>query len=361
MLVDTDCLTKVLHNLPRLPYRLGPKLLESRGGFVVRIAENARRSVVFFGIPEPPLGEIKYGGTGFLLAYEKDGVFFPYVVTNRHVAKRLENEPEFTLRANLKSGGSDPMSIEDATWAYHPDTDVDLAASMIYLDNRVYDHGFFGGKTHKADQVLCGDPVSIVGLFRLREGSTKNVPVVHTGHIATLPDPTERIPVKDPSTGKIINAEAYLVEAQTLDGLSGAPVFTREIIGVKFPGGTAGTVYGNDVRLLGVYQGSFKGIPDETLAKEHKLPDGRAVPVGMGIVIPSEKIDELMEHKDLVATREKYKHLGVVRRAATEDSGFHADPISAPPTKDDNPQGREDFNSLLDAAVSGSEQDHETS
>jgi len=211
--VVTVGLSKTLPNSPPLPYRLGPELLESKGGFVVRIAENARRSVVFFGIPEPPLGEIGYGGTGFLLAYEIDGAFFPYIITNRHVAKRLESEPEFTLRANLKSGGSDPMPIEDCAWVYHPDPDVDLAASVIYLNKRVYDHGFFGGQMHKADQVLCGEAVRIVGLFRLREGKAKNVPVVHTGHIATLPDPSERIPIKVPLTGAIRSLEDVWLSA----------------------------------------------------------------------------------------------------------------------------------------------------
>lgn len=343
---------KNLHSQRTLPYRLGPELLEKRGGLVVRLSEDARRSVVFFGRAEPPIGEAVYGGTGFLLGYESDGTYFPYLVTNRHVARTLEKESEFTLRVNLSAGGSDPIPIRGVTWAYHPDRDVDLAACFCYLPKGKYDHRFYGGPLVGVHEVMCGDPISIVGLFRLRSGRGKNLPVVHTGHIAAFPDPSERIPVTDEATGDVTKVEGYLVEAQTLDGLSGAPVFAQVPIGLRMPDtNTLATVYGFNVRLLGVYQGSFKGIPDKTLAKELSLKYGPTVPVGMGIVVPSERIEELMNHEDLVADREELKHLGVSRAAAVADSAFAGVEQSALPTTDENPDHQEDFSRLLDAAV----------
>jgi len=47
-----------------------------------------------------------------------------------------------------------------------------------------------------------------------------------TGNVAVLPDPIERIPIRDRTTGEIVEAEVYLVEAQTLDGLSGSTGFS---------------------------------------------------------------------------------------------------------------------------------------
>ena len=44
---------------------------------------------VFFGGPDPKTGEIKLGGTGFLVVHKEDGYGFGYLVTARHVAKKV--------------------------------------------------------------------------------------------------------------------------------------------------------------------------------------------------------------------------------------------------------------------------------
>ena len=82
-------------------------------------------------------------------------------------------------------------------------------------------------------RVQCGDPICIVGLFHWHSGSGRNTPIVHSGNIALLPDPREKIPIKDRVAGQLQKVEAYLVEVQTFEGLSGAPVFQREMVAMR--------------------------------------------------------------------------------------------------------------------------------
>jgi hypothetical protein len=187
------------------------------------------------------------------------------------------------------------VRVEKATWAYHPDPTVDLAVSNLSLSGKIFDiiyyplrdKPFFGEDDRIANfggpnDVLCGDPVSIIGLFRLHYGKQRNIPIVHTGHVAALPDPDERIPIKD-AEGNKFEAEAYLVEAQTLDGLSGSPVFTKEsliLTGMNKVHGEHPSSYGALV-LLGLYVGSWDGHPGEILASDRGLrSDKIRVPVG---------------------------------------------------------------------------------
>jgi len=114
--------------------------------------------------------------------------------------------------------------------------------------------------------------------------------------VAALPDASERIPLMDAS-GHKIEAEAYLVEAQTLEGLSGSPVFTKEPLILvdlgKHHGEHAGA-YGALV-LLGLYVGSWDGYPGEILATDKGLRSNKIrVPVGMGVVVPAQKILEVL-------------------------------------------------------------------
>ena len=80
------------------------------------------------------------------------------------------------------------------------------------------------------EEVEVDDLCYTVGLWRVLEGKERNLPIVHTGHLARLAG-EERIPIKDPrQPDGVVLAHGYLVEAQTLSGLSGAPVFIRRSV-----------------------------------------------------------------------------------------------------------------------------------
>lgn len=170
-------------------------------------------------------------------------------------------------------------------------------------------------------EVSCGDPINLVGLFRLHAGKNKMVPIVHTGHVATPADPTEPVPMIDRVTGKRIEAEVYLVEAQTLEGLSGSPAFIHEMTGLPFkmPGTDAQPKAYGPVRLLGLYSGAWDAKPGEIIAQDRSLRGDLRVPVGVGLVVPAEKMIELIrEHPTLKAWRDKVVQDHLARNAAKQ-------------------------------------------
>jgi hypothetical protein len=339
-------------------YHFGPSVsVPAYGGSVrVRIGETAQKSVVFFGVPSPD--GIQYGGTGFLAAVSEGEFDFGYLVTCRHVARGLEgySDTGFYLRLNIKGGGSHPEKVEDIKWTYHPDPSVDLAAAHFQLNTNCFDHTFFKFEASYADHrkpgaAVTGDVINLVGLFRLHAGSHRNVPIVHTGHIAMLPNPAEKVPIRDRITKQLVLSEMYLIEAQTLDGLSGSPVFIHDMVGLAaFPpvnkDGVLVKAYG-DVLFLGIYCGSWDGEPGAILAKDRNLVDHRIrVPVGMGLVAPAHQLLELLGDEELKLQRKNSAARIIEKRAATTDAAF---PDPAP--KDENPQHREDFTSLLGKAA----------
>jgi hypothetical protein len=333
----------------------------------VRINDDARKAVVFFGVPDPKKG-IAYGGTGFMLCDFEDGIQIPFIVTARHVAKELENYADtgFFIRVNTTDGKSMICPVEKADWAYHPDDTVDLAVANLSLPEAIFNIIYYPlrdkwfvdedriAKYGGPNNVLCGDPVSIVGLFRLHPGSDRNVPIVHSGHIAALPDPNERIPINDRTTGKIIEAEAYLVEAQTLDGLSGSPVFTNEALEIAIVNqhhGAYPSAYGALV-LLGIHVGAWEGAPGQILSKDRNFSGSIKVPVGMGVVVPAQKIVELISGDSGLMAYRKYRVNAVKSTtAATQDHAKQDAAFAVPPFDDENPSHREDFTALLNAAV----------
>jgi len=177
--------------------------------------------------------------------------------------------------------------------------------------------------------------------------------------VALLPDPREKIPLKDRTTGQTIEVEGYLVEAQTLEGLSGSPVFIREFARLasgELSDGSQALVFGG-VSLLGIYSGAWDGEPGEILAADRGRRGNFRVPVGVGIVVPVEKLEQLLrDNPNLKKQREKFAADQRAKRAAIQDDAFpvaspDATEKAAPPSSDANPNHREDFNSLLNAAA----------
>jgi hypothetical protein len=64
-----------------------------------------------------------------------------------------------------------------------------------------------------------GDEVYVAGMYVARLGESKNIPIIRSGTIAAMPE--EKI--------QTIYGyhDAYLIEARSIDGLSGSPVFVQ--------------------------------------------------------------------------------------------------------------------------------------
>ena len=108
---------------------------------------------------------------------------------------------------------------------------------------------------------------------------------------------SSKIPIKDRIAGQPQQVEAYLVEAQTFEGLSGAPVFQREMVAMRdlFSEHNGGLpIVETGAQLLGVYAGAWEGEPSATLASDRNWGPDKRIPAGMGIVVPGERILEVV-------------------------------------------------------------------
>lgn len=295
---------------------------------LMRLTEDARRSVVFLGHLMDPDDNDTFTAhaTGFFVRF--GGIH--YLVTAAHVALDLGDAP-FYVRLNRIDGGAglihfDPADDPIHKWFLHPDQSVDVAVFP-------FPHGFKedGWDQLSVAQALLmsesditrhdigpGDTCYAVGLFRLLQGKERNLPIVHRGSIAAMPS-DELVPVKNWRGSGTLLTRAYLVEATNLSGLSGSPVLARPTINimadrleVEGKGDAATFARGRpaglsapscDVMLLGVWSASWEAQTDAVLS----LDKGREarVPLGLGVVVPTSRLVELLESGPVKSQRDE--------------------------------------------------------
>jgi hypothetical protein len=335
-------------------YTIGLPQTERRGGVFVRLTEDARRIVVFIGIRtanESGKQTVFYVGTAFFVQRAN----FCYLITARHVVDCLNGRP-FVIGCNDKDGQLTEIDIDHAVWVFHDDETVDLAATNAGLTDADWlPLGTNWFATHGArvqGNFGIGDLAYIVGLYRLFPGSGRILPIVHTGHIAMMPH--EKIPMENRVTKKITHVDGYLVEAQTLEGLSGSPVFVRYtdtgMVGVE---GRRVAAYTPEVYLLGLWAGAWDAPAGQTLVEQ--IGKQARVPVGMGVTVPSGKIFELLNSDHFRKQRADILAEQDATNAVSQDAFFGAQRGRAAIA--DNPNHQEDFTALLNAAARKREQE----
>ena len=310
---------------------------------IMRLDADARRCVIFVGhIADPDRDEtFKAIGTAFLL--EHAGMRF--LVTAQHVAFSFGDAP-FALRLNKADGdGScvihlDPLEDPELRWISHEDPNVDLAVmpfqldlAGLGLDDLSMSQGLMLTESDVATlDINVGDLCYGVGLFRLMQGTRRNVPIVHTGNIALMPN-DEEITVDDwtaPAGSKNKKqVRGYLVELQNLKGLSGSPILVRPTIQAHAPtfertgqSTTSGPnafmhTYDPHPRLLGVWSASWDGLAEGADVSKHGV--GVRVPVGLGTVVPSARLLELLESPVVQARKEAWNDRARAELAAKLD------------------------------------------
>ena len=238
---------------------------------------------------------ISFIGTVFFVSIpsKKEGTKYIYLVTARHVAKKVDGK-QFLLRINSKDGGSGLVKGDALKWFTHPtDSLVDVAVFPYAPPLETYDYKSVPTSMFLSDEIIqskgigAGDEVFITGLFAHVTGSKRNLPIVRMGNIAMMPD--EVIPT---DSG---NIEAYLVEARSIGGLSGSPAFVRQTVAFGFGG----------FNLLGLMHGHWEISQNKIndLSMEKDLY--KTVNIGIAIVIPAKKILEVLNHPELVEIRRK--------------------------------------------------------
>jgi hypothetical protein len=151
-----------------------------------------------------------------------------------------------------------------------------------------------------------GDEVFVTGLFTFvpsaYAGVRRNMPIIRHGNIAMLPDEAIQTDYG--------YAEVYLIEARSIGGMSGSPVFARQTIAVKVKIADGSEVWMHGVggmHLLGLTHGHWD-IKESEMNEPHSTHDRRrGVNMGVGIVVPASKIIETIDRPELIELRKEYE------------------------------------------------------
>jgi hypothetical protein len=266
------------------------------------LVPNEVRKCVAFAAMEMANGEKQLVGTMFFLGREIQGTdrFFHYFVTAKHVIEGIRNKglTKVFIRLNWKDGESRWAETDISSWYFHPTNPrVDVAVLRGLLpedsDHLVYPlSGIVTPAVIESEQLGHGSEVFLVGLFAHHSGQRRNIPIVRVGNIAALPE--------EPVETGIGSIDAYLIEARSIGGLSGSPVFVHlGVVGVhegqlKFA--KSGPVF----YLLGVMHGHWDiGLSDLDQA-EADTQGMQNVNMGIGIVVPMEQILEVIDQPAIV-------------------------------------------------------------
>jgi hypothetical protein len=163
----------------------------------------------------------KAGGSGFLVGEHipDTGGHLISVVTNKHVI----NRGHAILRINTRGGGRDIIPLDQSRWYVHPNGD-DIAVCPVTLDQGhkfsvLTRAQFLTREAVEEFDIGPGDDVFVVGRFVNHEGKERNLPTARFGNIAQMP--------WEPITIDGQPQESFLVEARSIAGYSGSPVFVH--------------------------------------------------------------------------------------------------------------------------------------
>jgi len=267
----------------------------------MRVPPEVKKCVCFIALPVSSEGGVNWIepiGTAFFVGMVSEKIpdlSYIYLVTARHVAEKVMGKP-FLIRVNMKDGTSKLFNGKGLNWIFHPDENVDVALFGWGVPLEDLDCKMVLNKTFLTDDIIekrkigAGDEVFITGLFHLVTGKERNLPIIRMGNVAMMEN--ELIPT---SRGMM---EAYLIEARSIGGISGSPVFVVESVNIMGSIGT-GSFY-----LMGLMHGHWD-LPNEVKRSStvQDTPGGDSINMGIAIVVPASKILETLNVQELVDMR----------------------------------------------------------
>jgi len=307
-------------------YRLGGEaryLLCNKGEKPMMVPDETRKCVAFVGCKNND-EKIRFGGTCFFASIPLgiDNFNFNYCITAKHVIEMIKKnsiDQKVYLRFNTKDGGIQIIPTPIENWLSHPnDLAVDVAAlfsPMPYpeMDYKRIPYSMMASeKIIKSEGIGIGDEVFIAGLFANHFGEKKNLPILRIGNIAMMPE--EKIFSQE--LGLI---DAYLIEARSIGGLSGSPVFAH-LAGVRYQDGESHIIPGRFF-FIGLIHGHWDVPIDkqDDIFIEDFLKNER-INMGIAIVIPTYKILEVLNQNTFLQKREEIKKKIQEKKSPTLDS-----------------------------------------
>jgi hypothetical protein len=292
-------------------YRLGgiPRLVIASDEELMQIPDEIRKCVAFLACKRN--SGYKIGGTVFFVGcpfVDIEGSLVTYAVTAKHNIEEIKehgNDGNVYCRLNSQQKGIQFAQIPIASWVFNDDERIDVAIAQMSLDFKLWDHKclpmnmFLNREIILSENIGIGDDLFFPGLFTQRPGEMTNLPIIRIGNIAAMPEE----PI-DTKWGLL--PSGYLVEARSIGGLSGSPVFwcsgsTRTLKNV--------TRMGREIKyyLLGLVHGHYNikeeawDFNDETSTDNTET---RSLNMGIAIVIPASDILDTLNNSDLQKERE---------------------------------------------------------
>lgn len=242
-------------------------------------------------------------GTGFFIAVPSavhSGRSYCAFVTAKHLLDDHKGR-DLVLVVNSRTGAPGILALpSNVPWWTHPsDKTTDVALALFNPDAeldviQIHTNEFLNAEKMVQKHIGLGDEVFFPGLFVWAPGNDRMTPIVRHGNIALVPD--GQIQVESSF------ADVYLVEAHSLGGMSGSPVFAVETIALRLNDDSvlrgSGMPY-----LLGLMHGHWD-IKESDINLPHFSQDRkRGVNMGIAVVIPATKILDILNRPELVAIR----------------------------------------------------------
>ena len=268
------------------------------------VHDRARKSVGFIGRWEGDRdnGRFIANGTAFHVTCVTAGHRFTHMVTAQHVIVDIQKHTNrIVFRFNTKSGEYAVGAFPAKDWYFHPDATryVDVAVVPCNmppeadLEHVALDLESATESVIQEKGIGPGEELFIAGYFRYHSGTTKNIPIIRVGNIAAMPD--------EPINTKSGPINGYLIEARSIGGLSGSPVFVNmaphRIVDLSVTR-TEGSPY----YLLGLMHGHYD-VKAGTDAADIK--EAVRMNTGIGIVVPVQDILETVMQPELEDQRQK--------------------------------------------------------
>lgn len=296
----------------------------------------------------------KAGGTGFFVGIRsqvRSDCMYMYAVTNHHVLTSGSS----VIRLNTVDGGTDIFETDPSDWTFKPGGD-DVAVLPFQLregmkHSCIEDTLFATEEDVRELEIGPGDDVFMIGRFVDHDGGASNVPAVRFGNISVNPTV-----IHDSQGHKSLS---YILDIHSRTGYSGSPVFFYRTHGADITSAVLGGVtmlMPAKARFLGIHYSQF---PEEWEIRESakRAATAQAAPLlldekkhvvvgmsGMTCAIPAWRVRELLDHPAIARPRE-------AEEVALSSTPAYNGPM--PEAAASNSRHREDFNSLLDAAVRG--------
>jgi hypothetical protein len=265
---------------------------------------------------ERGVAERKPAATAFLVSVPfGNDAWIPYVVTARHVLDQSQRYGPLYLRVNTRDGYEDTEIAQDV-WVTHPTTDVAVARLSDRLFPPKGSAYQYAPKALSIDRLITdefarehnigeGDEVVFVGLFTNYWGADRAEPIARFGNISL--GTRGKIPLTLNPSEEPVAVDAYLVEARSWGGHSGAPAFVsftpdRELM-------VAGRVLqeGLTGMLLGLVHGHYDIKTDVKFIGDIMGSGHVNVNAGIAAIIPAQKIRDTLMEKELKEERERFR------------------------------------------------------